>query len=290
MGIVDESAIKTYRYLRLGMVVLVVVLGASVLIERWKSTDSCWLTSISAYYYTPVQAIFVGALIAIGVALITVKGSTNFEDTVLNLGGMLAPIVALVPTGMPDTSQPGDVCWSVTPLQRDPSPLIDNNFRALAIGAALSLLLVVVIANRKGIASVRAVRNMDREPKYGLAVATVLVVAMVIWYVCSPSFETKAHSTAAITMFVFIGLAVLSNARATRTKHHTALPYRTIYWVITIGMVAGALLIVIMNLLLEWWDHEVLWLEIVEIGLFGAFWAVQTIEFWNDGVRLTEAE
>ena len=72
-------AIKSYRYLRLSIVVIVAALMLSVLLEVIHA--GYWQESISAYYYTPTHAIFVGGLVAIGVALIAVKGSTDLEET-----------------------------------------------------------------------------------------------------------------------------------------------------------------------------------------------------------------
>src|SRR5262249_55555658 len=96
--------VSTYRYLRLSIVVMVLALFVSVLIERFHV--GCWQGSISAYYYTPAHAIFVGALVAIGVSLIAIKGSTDLEDVLLNVAGLLAPIVAFVPTTPPSGSCP----------------------------------------------------------------------------------------------------------------------------------------------------------------------------------------
>ena len=45
-----DPAIQTYRYLRLGLVGGVVLLAASILIER--AEVDCWQTSVSGYYYT----------------------------------------------------------------------------------------------------------------------------------------------------------------------------------------------------------------------------------------------
>ena len=122
---VDNEAVKTYRYLRLGMVGVVVLLAASVLYERAEAP--CWLTSISAYYYTPVRAICVGGLMVIGFALIVIKGNTSLEDAALNTAGMFAPIVAVVPTEFTDDKclwlQP-DGGTGVVGVQAN----IDNNF------------------------------------------------------------------------------------------------------------------------------------------------------------------
>jgi hypothetical protein len=57
--------LKTYRYLRLSMVIVMVALGASVLLVRREHTY--FEQSISAYYYTPTRSVFVGALVATGV-------------------------------------------------------------------------------------------------------------------------------------------------------------------------------------------------------------------------------
>src|SRR5205085_6408417 len=63
------------------------------------------LGSISAYYYTPVRGMFAGALLAIGACLVCIRGSTTVEDILLNVAGMLAPVVALIPTP-PDKKLP----------------------------------------------------------------------------------------------------------------------------------------------------------------------------------------
>src|SRR5271156_5020787 len=94
-----DILLDTYRYLRGGMAVMVVMLGAAVLGERL--TASCWQTSISAYYFTSAHSVFVAALCALGTLLIVYTGSTDTEDTLLNLAGILAFIVAMVPTSRP---------------------------------------------------------------------------------------------------------------------------------------------------------------------------------------------
>ena len=58
----------------------------------------CLQPSISAYYYTPVGAVFIGVLVTMGVCLVALKGNTDGEDVLMNLAGMLAPGVAFIPT------------------------------------------------------------------------------------------------------------------------------------------------------------------------------------------------
>src|SRR4051794_17448483 len=84
-------AVKSYRYLRLSIVLVILGLLCSVFVER--AHTSCWEESISAYYYTPTHSMFVGALVALGVSLIAIRGNTDIEDALLNVAGVLAPIV-----------------------------------------------------------------------------------------------------------------------------------------------------------------------------------------------------
>ena len=86
------EARKTYRYLRLGLVAVVVFLGSSLAVEG--SKVNCLQTSISAHY-APVRSVFVGTMIAIGLSLIVMKGSTWFEDLFLNIAGIEADMADL---------------------------------------------------------------------------------------------------------------------------------------------------------------------------------------------------
>lgn len=91
-----EIEAKSYRYLRMAMAGLLICLAAAVIFQSREQGDL--LGSVSAYYYTPAQAIFVGALIGLGMGMIALKGRTTPEDVVLNLGGAFAAVVAIVPT------------------------------------------------------------------------------------------------------------------------------------------------------------------------------------------------
>ena len=104
-----QVALKTYRYLRLGMVAVLAALAISVVLELW-NTSGCLQRSISAYYYTPTHAVFVGALVALALAMITLLGNTPIEDAFLNLAGLFAPVVAFVPTS------DANYCSLLTPL------------------------------------------------------------------------------------------------------------------------------------------------------------------------------
>src|SRR5215831_9973698 len=99
-------AIKTWRYLRASMIGFVLAIFIGVGFERSKA-PGCFQTSVSAYYYTPVQSILVGAFVAVGTCLICLRGNTDAEDILMKLAGVFAPVVALVPTPV------GSSCGSV---------------------------------------------------------------------------------------------------------------------------------------------------------------------------------
>jgi hypothetical protein len=269
-------SIKTYRYLRMAMVAMVVLLGAALVIEWSKTDPRCLQTSISAYYYTPVQAIFVGALIAIGLCMVVLKGNTEREDILLNVAGMLAPAVALVPT-------PGQgACRSVPIVQGDTAANIANNMLALFVVGAPCLLVTAAFVLRSWLS------RADRNPMYlvGLGVALAIFGGGIVWFFVDRSgFTENAHYAAALVMFVCIIAVVVLNAKQFRRKDADArrVPANR-YSVIALGMVVVPLV------LFAWkaafgWAHAVLWIEGVLITLFAVFWIIQTQELWNEGLR-----
>ncbi|SBT46975.1 DUF998 domain-containing protein [Micromonospora auratinigra] len=90
----------TVRQLRLGVGVvgialpLVLIVGHMVAVGRLTLVDS-----LSGYYYTEVRDVFVGALCAIGVFLISYRYRRP-DDLLGTVAGVLAVVVALCPTTM----------------------------------------------------------------------------------------------------------------------------------------------------------------------------------------------
>src|SRR5512133_492740 len=120
-----DGVLVTYRYLPLAMVTVLALLLTPVVVERLQTGPSCWQDSISAYYYTPVQAVLSASLLALGMGMIVLRGSTSVEDLLLNLGGMLAPVVGLVP--VPEIG----TCRSAALVTRDIPANVANNMTAL---------------------------------------------------------------------------------------------------------------------------------------------------------------
>ncbi|MDH3300043.1 MAG: hypothetical protein OES24_06010 [Acidimicrobiia bacterium] len=284
-----DLALKTYRYLRMGMVGLVVALAVSILLERLEV--DCWQTSISSYYYTPVRAVFVGGLMAIGASLLVIKGSTRREDVLFNIAGILAPVVGVVPT-----SSVGE-CWSLepTPLPTDGEgnlapwviANIDNNIQALLLAGIVGMLAVGIIAAVVYDDPVTAARSAPRDRQIGLIVTmAVLLIGWGLhrWW---DAFPTQAHGWAAVLMFLFLALGIGVNAWERRhiPKHRR---YAGIYAVISALMVGVG---IVFLAALRGWSHMVLVLEITEITLFAAFWVAQTVEHWGrDSLRVAPDE
>ncbi|MDN5789708.1 MAG: hypothetical protein L0H25_02400 [Micrococcales bacterium] len=276
-GVLSLDAVKTYRYLRLSMIGLVVLLGASVGLEWWATGRRCLQESLSAYFFTPAQGVFVGSLVAIGVCLIVIKGNTEWEDLLLNIAGMLAPVVAFVPT-----PQPG-MCRSVAEPMRDASADVANNVGALLIVGVVGMALTIVIARRD-----RRAGTWNPESAIGVVVALALLAVVGGGYLFARDlFVANAHYVAAVTLFVCIIAVVILNATRFGRMHAsgpTARPadFANRYAVIAVLMVIAPLGMLLWRQIFGW-DHAVLWIEATEIGLFAIFWLLQTVELWDEG-------
>lgn len=263
-------AIKTWRYLRLAMIVAVLGLGVAIGYEHSKTHPHCFQQSISAYYYTPVQAFFVGTLVVIGACLICLKGSSQAEDVLLNLAGMFAPVVAFVPT--PGTGS----CASVLGTTHDRNVNVANNVFALLVVGALGLLILLILAVRAAVGD--ATLSPVAIAGY-LVVAAVWLTALLVFWLSRNFFVHYAHYAAAIAMFVCILVVAIINAFASTTNAKA----KPMYLGIASAMVLAAIVVGIAGAL--GWDYAVLGIEIALISLFAIFWATQTIELWHDGLK-----
>jgi hypothetical protein len=274
-----DAMVKTYRYLRGGLVGVVVLLAVAIIKEA--IDNRCFQTSISAYYYTPARAIFVGVLFILGFGLIVLRGHRSVEDIVLNIAGMLAPIVAIMPTTDVGT------CGIIDP---NPSPIengelagwvvqnVDNNLWALMITGLVGVVATFVV----GLIAMRVDQRrggtvLTRRTGYGLLVVAALIVATMLVYALAPEWSrSHAHGWSAVAMFVALAAVALLNSRPEYTAGRT---YQKIYLTIGVLMVGvGAFCFIALGRL----DHQILVLEASEILLFAAYWAVQTVEHWDE--------
>jgi hypothetical protein len=229
MPIKPTEQAESYRYLRIAMVGLLVALAVAVFYQSIR--QGSLLASVSAYYYTPARSVFVGALIGLGVSMIALQGMDNAEDTFLNLGGIFAIVVAIVPTGRGadfDTAvracqkasgafltQPASkrlACPTVLALETASRANVQNNMATLLIVGFLVLVLAGVIVVKGRTAN-------SETPGYrwvyaGFSAAALLWLCGLIALVVSIDWlAAHGHSIAAVGLFVFILAVVVVNAR-----------------------------------------------------------------------------
>ena len=266
----QDYAVATWRYLRLAMIVLVVGLGVSIGYERGKTHPSCFQLSISAYYYTPVRSVLVGALIAIAVCLVSLRGNTHAEDVLLNLAGMFASIVAMVP--IPKVGS----CGSVLATAHDRDVSIANNvFALLAMGLLALLIGAAITLGAAGSPTLSTLAG------YAFAVLVWLVTAL-LFELARGFFVRTAHYTAAALMFVCVLAVVVLNAASYRAKTGAA-RMRNRYSAIASAMVLAIVIVGVAGAF--GWAYWVLGMEASLVTLFAVFWVAQTQELWRQGIR-----
>jgi cytochrome b561 len=274
-----DTALDTYRYLRGGIPVMLVLLAAALIVERAGAT--CWQTSISAYYFTSAHGVFIGAICAIGTLLIVYKGSRDTEDILLNLAGILAFVVAFVPT-----SRPVLLCGgSALPVGALTDDAVVDNVWALVVALVLARVASWWMYRRTR-------TGRARSPLGEVATwvqRAVLAVGLLTLILAPEWFVANAHGIAAVTMFVSFIVTVLINAflagRQDEDKCPNMRTYHRIYQVISLTMALTLVAAVTVHLVLDGFNHAVLVVEVALIAEFGAYWLVQTVELWNTSIR-----
>jgi hypothetical protein len=272
------AAVKTHNYLRIALAALVLLLFVSVALE-WVAADGCLQPSISAYYFTPVRAVFIGVLVTMGVCLVALKGNTDGEDVLMNLAGMLAPGVAFIPTASSGR------CGASAAGVGVPDAVANNMPALFVTGLAVGVAALVIARRESG-----GVR-LSPANRLGLGLTVLVLGSGVVWFVVArDSFLERGHDASAIPMFLAIIAVVWLNARDVQqglqqgTVPSTRGPYVPAYRGIAIGMLLALAATVAVSLLTGS-TSLVLWVEVVLITLFAAFWVVQTTELWNRGLR-----
>ena len=273
--------LRTYRYLRLAMVLLVVLLFVSVTMYI-NSDHGQMLQSISASYYTPVRAVFVSSLCAVGTCLIVYQGSTDVEDVLLNGAGFFAFIVGFVPT------RPEESCVA-SAIPEDVRDAISNNVTALMSVAVIAFAIVMYIQLFATPASERA---LSKGAGAALAFSVLAFLGLAGYYLFNrDSFMCNGHNTAAILLFLGIVAVVFVSGRGLAHKQakEDGRPVRAHFWNRYFWgfmlMVASIVVIAVAGPWQDWLDHWVFWLEAALIAQFGTFWLTQTLELWREPRR-----
>ncbi|NUO33697.1 MAG: hypothetical protein HOQ27_01290 [Dermatophilaceae bacterium] len=279
-----RDVVYTYRYLRGAMIALLLMLLLSVGYQWWWETDhSCWLGSISAYYYTPARTVFVGSLCALGASLIAYKGHSSEEDVLLNFSGFMAFVVAMVPT-VPDL-RCGPNAYAQTPAEI--ASAVRNNIWSLVVVAVVAA--VVVAALKRGAMKRDAsARPTTRSVVVTLACGGVLLVELTLFLVLRDRFIAVSHGVAAATMVAGVIAVMVLSALRTEERHRAVgdddgRGYRRVYLAIAVSLTVALAATVVAALTVTGFAHLVLVAEVIVIVLFATYWGVQTKELWDLG-------
>jgi hypothetical protein len=270
-----DITLDTYRYLRGGMAVMIVMLGAAVIGERLTAT--CWQTSISAYYFTTAHSIFIAALCALGVQFIVYKGSSDTEDVLLTLAGILAFIVAMVPT-----TRPLLLCGRYgLPAEYDVKHAIINNVWAVVIALVIARVTSWWLYRRTNTAAPKSVLG-TASTYVSRAIMALGLVALIFF----PNwFDSNGHGVAAAIMFSAIIITVVTTAFLVSRQDEAKSPHRHLYYVvyqvIAAAMIVTLIAVVVLHFALDSWNHWVIVVETALILEFTVYWVVQTIELWR---------
>jgi hypothetical protein len=270
-----DITLDTYRYLRGGMAVMIVMLGAAVIGERLTAT--CWQTSISAYYFTTAHSIFIAALCALGVQFIVYKGSSDTEDVLLTLAGILAFIVAMVPT-----TRPLLLCGRYgLPAEYDVKHAITNNVWAVVIALVIARVTSWWLYRRTNTAQPKSVLG-TASTYVSRAIMALGLVALIFF----PNwFDSNGHGVAAVIMFSAIIITVVTTAFLVSRQDEAKSPHRRVYYVVYQGIAAAMLVtliaVVVLHFALDVWNYWVIVVETALILEFTVYWVVQTIELWR---------
>lgn len=293
-GGVDPQLLITYRYLRMSLVAVLAMLACAVLIE-WHGSGDPLLTSISDYYWTPVRSVFVGALVALGIGMVVLKPDNELEDIFLNIAGVLAPVVAFVPTPDVGTCQDNADGDFVDAAQVTIDG-IKNNVPALLIAGAIAigilLLFTKVIPEQTKFPPVSNGARLAR--KLGFAAVVVLLVGAILWFRSGgTSFECNAHYAAAFILFgCIIGVAIL-NAIGKYRDSRKKKPTDRVSAVNRYSVIAFLMLVVLgigLAAMGAGWDYWVMFVEAGVLTLFISFWFLQSLDLWNRVPRSPEDE
>ena len=302
---VKDRVVATHMMIRIALTGVSLAIVVSVLVQRGR--DDCWLTSISAYWYTDARTIFTGGLIAISICLIAYSGGTWTENLLLNLAGVLAPIVAVAPTQLGNDLD--EACLgNRAPGAYDSDATINGltvYFVVLAVGAIFTIaasraLRQSLLGRRKQSADEVAgkaplTKAQLRASRFGRVTAALIAAVLILWWALDDEFAQHAHFPSAATMFVFLAFVAASRTevgsritskwdlyRDTTTlpsalAQRRSFPYGFLYGCVAIGMLATLALAGI-NILVDGWDYGVIAAEFALLGLFLVFWLAQTIQ------------
>ncbi|MWV50667.1 hypothetical protein GRS96_15440 [Rathayibacter sp. VKM Ac-2803] len=273
------SSQRTYRYVRVSLCAAVLLLGVGVV---WHLIALGPLRSISAAYYTPARSVFVGALVAVAVALVVLAGR-SVRRYLLLLAGMIAPIIALVPVPLDAGELPGAGCADGA-ARCLPAGTVDE----VAVGM-LAYLTVSAAVLAASVVFLALDRSLDRWAVLRCGIAALLLAAVGLWST-QPSFGLVAHYAAAGAFFVLIAAVAGIHAAEVGAEGVTGPGSPVVYARCYAALAALIALVEVLLIALVatgsgaslLGDQWLLIGEAAALALFAAFWVLQTVENWDE--------
>lgn len=269
----STSLQRTYRYLRIAIVGAVVVVFTAIATTL---PSVGLLPSISHYYYTPANTLFVGALIAVSVSLFALSGR-GAERALLDAAATIAPLVAIVPT----TVSPGSVPGSEAECAGGRGACVPAGFAAAIDSGVLTSLIVgaAVVVLVVGLALAGEVDRRAAAVSISTA-APVLVIVGLAWGFSRAAFLQWAHVAAASVFFLLIAVVAVLAAVAPRAPG--ASPWLRRAYV----AIAVAIVVIVAGMPLYGSVHAgpvygVFIGEVLALLLFATFWILQTVQYWR---------
>ncbi|HET9081830.1 MAG TPA: hypothetical protein VFO01_15135 [Trebonia sp.] len=229
---------------------------------------------MSAYFYTPARSVFVAGLVGLGVCMLALRGLNLAEDIFLNIGGIFAFLVALVPTGGGSAScQDPDIRVSASVRDNVTALLIVG---ILAIAVAFTLLFIGWKGREKAHRRWALAEGIVALALWaGTLIAVTFYLGWTVHYV---------HNIAAISL----AACIIAVAGANAYRHEEAPirggllktdmladPIRFLYSWIAAGMLVISITLLV---LAATGVITVFWLELSVAVMFIIFWTVQTIQ------------
>ncbi|WP_309691013.1 hypothetical protein [Microbacterium foliorum] len=285
---------KTHRYLRLSLVLIVFALLVSVALQSfvvmWEPMMFGWnpLHSISHAIYTPARDVFAGALIATSVVLLALSGRSR-ATTLLDVCAVLAPLIAIVPTGLADARAVGHI----------PCPIATECIPPGYVGSAKAGIAVYAVVVVAVVITMAVIRRRTRTPNRAAVLVSLfaLVTAAVVTALAfAPALNeyfpfnfwpvNSIHFAVTLLFFgVFAAVPILYAGGPLEPGETPPTPrQRSVYRWIAGLLIADLVLLVVAVLFRQTFGETpvVLIGEAVALILFAAFWWVQTFQRWND--------
>jgi hypothetical protein len=273
---VNTSLQRTYRYLRIGIAACVVVIAVSVVVASIQLGTV--LTSISAYYYSPARTALVGALVAAGIGILALAGR-GAERSLLTAAGLFAPLIAFVPTRVVPGTVPG-IDSTCPGRARDciphaVLPTVQNGVITYVVVGLVLLAVAVGIAIATG-----QLGNRSVLVSFVVALVVVLAVgAAALWL--DGVFLYVGHLLFAGIFFLLISAVALRSVRPFLGETPRSRAVTIAFGVIGVVMAVDVLLLVAVVPFLPQPGYLVLVGESIALGLFMAFWAIQSGRDWD---------